>query len=414
MESEKEFDLVLVGPTGYTGRLCAEHIVKNLPTNLKWALAGRSVQKIEVIAKELKTLNPDRAAPEILAVQLNRQELEPLVQRTKVIINCVGPYHLYSTPVVEACANHGTHYVDATGETPWIREIIEKYHDVAKSNGAIIIPSVGVESAPADILAWSVVKRVREDLSSDTKEVIGAIEEMKSSGPSGGTLITVLTIFDSLSFSDILKSTDPFALAASAPPKNVPSEPLVDKILGVRSVRDLGTLTTSPSAMADITIVHRSSTLMPEFYGPLFYFRQFVKVRNALVGIIFHYAFIIGLCLLTLPPVRALVRQFVYAAGQGPRKEDSVNDRVEYRAVATADQKTAAPQRVFGKFKYEGSMYALTGLLLAEAAMVILEETERVKKVSRCGIVTPATLGQPFVDRLEKVGCHLETQVFDY
>ncbi|KAH1922527.1 hypothetical protein KXW75_008463 [Aspergillus fumigatus] len=414
MESEKEFDLVLVGPTGYTGRLCAEHIVKNLPTNLKWALAGRSVQKIEVIAKELKTLNPDRAAPEILAVQLNRQELKPLVQRTKVIINCVGPYHLYSTPVVEACANHGTHYVDATGETPWIREIIEKYHDVAKSNGAIIIPSVGVESAPADILAWSVVKRVREDLSSDTKEVIGAIEEMKSSGPSGGTLNTVLTIFDSLSFSDILKSTDPFALAASAPPKNVPSEPLVDKILGVRSVRDLGTLTTSPSAMADITIVHRSSTLMPEFYGPLFYFRQFVKVRNALVGIIFHYAFIIGLCLLTLPPVRALVRQFVYAAGQGPRKEDSVNDRVEYRAVATADQKTAAPQRVFGKFKYEGSMYALTGLLLAEAAMVILEETERVKKVSRCGIVTPATLGQPFVDRLEKVGCHLETQVFDY
>ncbi|KAF4219720.1 hypothetical protein CNMCM8980_007550 [Aspergillus fumigatiaffinis] len=414
MESGKEFDLVLVGPTGYTGRLCAEHIAKNLPTNLKWALAGRSVQKIEDIAKELRNLNPDRTAPEILAVQLNRKELDPLVQRTKVIINCVGPYHLYSTPVVEACANHGTHYVDATGETPWVREIIQKYHDVAKSNGAIIIPSVGVESAPADILAWSVVKRVREDLSCDTKEVTGAIEEMKSSGPSGGTLNTVLTIFDSLSFSDILKSTDPFALAASAPPKNVPSEPLLDKILGVRSVRDLGTLTTSPSAMADITIVHRSSTLMPEFYGPRFYFRQFVKVRNALVGVLFHYGFIIGLCLLILPPVRALVRKVIYAAGQGPRKEDSVNDRVEYRAVATADQKTAAPQRVFGKFKYEGSMYALTGLLLAEAAMIILVETERVKKVSRCGIVTPATLGQPFVDRLEKVGCHIETQVFDY
>ncbi|GIJ98016.1 hypothetical protein Aspvir_000124 [Aspergillus viridinutans] len=414
MESDKEFDLVLVGPTGYTGRLCAEHISKNLPTNLKWALAGRSVQKIEDILKELKTLNPDRTAPEILAVQLNRQELDPLVQRTKVIINCVGPYHLYSTPVVEACANHGTHYVDATGETPWVRQIIQKYHEVAKSNGAIIIPSVGVESAPADILAWSLVKRVREDLSCDTKEVTSAIEEMKSSGPSGGTLNTILTIFDSLSFSDILKSTDPFALAASAPPKNVPSEPLVDKILGVRSVRDLGTLTTSPSAIADITIVHRSSTLMPKFYGPRFYFRQFIRVRNALVGVLFHFAFIVGLGLLILPPVRSLVRKVVYAAGQGPRKEDSVNDRVEYRAVATADQKTAAPQRVFGKFKYEGSMYALTGLLLAEAAMVILEETERVKKVSRCGIVTPATLGQPFVDRLEKVGCHVETQVFDY
>jgi short subunit dehydrogenase-like uncharacterized protein len=61
--SEKQFDLVLVGPTGYTGRLCAEHIVKNLPTNLKWALAGRSVQKVEDIAKELRTLNPDRTEP---------------------------------------------------------------------------------------------------------------------------------------------------------------------------------------------------------------------------------------------------------------------------------------------------------------------------------------------------------------
>ncbi|RHZ63084.1 uncharacterized protein CDV56_108944 [Aspergillus thermomutatus] len=414
MESNKEFDLVLLGPTGYTGRLCAEHIAKNFPTNLKWALAGRSVQKVEDIAKELKTLNPDRTEPEIRAVQLNRQELDPLVQRTKVIINCVGPYHLYSTPVVEACAKHGTHYVDATGETPWVREIIEKYHEVAKSNGAIIIPSVGVESAPADILAWSLVKRVREDLSCDTKEVTSAIEEMKSSGASGGTLNTVLTIFDSLSFSDILKSTNPFALAASEPPKNIPSEPLVDKILGVRSVRDLGTLTTSPSGIADITIVHRSSTLMPEFYGPRFYFRQLVRVRNALVGVLFHFAFIVGLSLLILPPVRALLRKVVYAPGHGPRKEDSVNDRVEYRAVATADQKTVAPQRVFGKFRYEGSMYALTGLLLAEAAMVILEDTERVKKVSRCGIVTPATLGQPFVDRLDKVGCHVETQVFDY
>lgn len=63
MESDKEFDLVLLGPTGYTGRLCAEHIAKNLPTNLKWALAGRSVQKVEDIAKELRTLNPDRTEP---------------------------------------------------------------------------------------------------------------------------------------------------------------------------------------------------------------------------------------------------------------------------------------------------------------------------------------------------------------
>lgn len=65
MESNKEFDLVLLGPTGYTGKFCAEHIVKHCPTNLKWALAGRSVQKIETVAKELRAINPDRTEPGI-------------------------------------------------------------------------------------------------------------------------------------------------------------------------------------------------------------------------------------------------------------------------------------------------------------------------------------------------------------
>lgn len=125
--ASRDFDFVLLGPTGYTGRLCAEYIVQHLPTNLKWALAGRSAQNIEKIASEIKQLNPDRTDPgmyvpysirmianliDVLTVQLNKEELNPLSQKTKILINCVGPYHLYSTPVVEACAVNGTHYVD--------------------------------------------------------------------------------------------------------------------------------------------------------------------------------------------------------------------------------------------------------------------------------------------------------------
>ncbi|KAF7596753.1 hypothetical protein BBP40_000181 [Aspergillus hancockii] len=414
MDSKREFDLVLLGPTGYTGKLCAEHIVKNLPTCLKWALAGRSLQKVEKVAKDLKALNPDRAEPEILAVQLTREELHSLARRTKLILNTIGPYHLYSTPVVEACASNGTHYLDVTGETPWVKGIVEKYHETAKSNGAIIIPSVGVESAPADMLTWALVKHVREELSCDTKEVTCAIDELTSSGASGGTLATVMTMFDTLSIFDLLKATDPFALAASSPPKSIPGEPIAEKLLGVRSVRDMGTLATTPTAVADMTIVHRSSTLMPEFYGTRFHFRQFLRVRNVFVGVAVHLAFVIGVLLLLLPPVRWLLRKIIYAPGTGPRMEDSVNDRVEYRAVATADQNTSNHKRVLGKLKYQGTMYVFTGLLLAEAAMVILENEEKVRKVSRCGLVTPATLGQEYVDRLERAGCHIETQVFDY
>lgn len=179
-------------------------------------------------------------------------------------------------------------------------------------------------------------------------------------------------------------------------------------------MRDLGTLTTSPSGTADVTIMHRSSSLMPEFYGPRFFAQQFLRVRNALVGIAFHFAFTAGLALLLIPQVRSLVKRYIYAPGSGPSMEDSANDRVEYRAVATADQDAATPKRVFGKLKYEGGMYAFTGLLLAEAAMTILENEEKVKKVSQGGIVTPATLGQEYVDRLDNVGCTIETQVFEY
>lgn len=206
----------------------------------------------------------------------------------------------------------------------------------------------------------------------------------------------------------------PFALAASTPPKDIPRESIAERLLGVRSIRDLGTVTTAPNGVADVAIVHRSSTLMPELYGQRFFFRQFLHVRNAFIGAAVHIGFMLGLSLLVLPPVRWLLRKFVYAPGHGPRREDSLNDRVEYHAVATADQDTPAPQRVFGKLSFHGGMYLFTGLLLAEAAMVILKEEEKVKKVSRGGIVTSATLGQDFVDRLEEVGCRIETKVFQY
>ncbi|KAJ5584966.1 uncharacterized protein N7459_004766 [Penicillium hispanicum] len=431
MASLRQYDLVLLGPTGYTGRLCAEHIVKNHPTTLKWAVAGRSALKMEPIVQELKALNPDRIQPDVLVVQLNETELRDLAQKTRLILNCVGPFHLYSTPVVEACATNGTHYMDITGETPWVKLIIDKYHETAKANGAIIIPSMGVESAPADLLAWSLVKRIREDLGSATREINSCIKELKydilrwylltcltimhrSSGASGGTLNTILSIFDWLPVSELLKSAGPFSLAASAPPKGVGDESIIQKLLGVRSISDLGTLTTSPNGMADMAIVLRSSTLMPEFYGKRFFFRQMLAVRNVFVGAAIHIAFILGMSLMMLPPVRWLLRKVVYAPGNGPTTQEAINDRVEYHAVATADQDTPSPKRAFGKLTFEGSLYVLSGLLLGEAALVVLEDEEKVKKVSRGGIVTPATLGQNFVDRLDKVGCIITTKVFEY
>ena len=112
MPQTRQYEIVLLGASGYTGKLCAEHIVSQLPTNLKWAVAGRSAPKLQILVEQIRHLNRDRLEPEILTVELTDVELEALARRTKVLLNTVGPYHLYSTPVVEACAKNGTHYLD--------------------------------------------------------------------------------------------------------------------------------------------------------------------------------------------------------------------------------------------------------------------------------------------------------------
>jgi hypothetical protein len=230
---------------------------------------------------------------------------------------------------------------------------------------------------------------------------------------SGGTLATVLSTVETMNIFDISRMSDPFLLAVPPPPKAASKRSLIQTVLGVHSVPDMGTLTTHPGRACDTAVVYRSSTLMRGLYGPRFTYCQFLNVRNALIGVALHWALIIILMLLVLPPVRWLMRMFIYAPGQGPRMEDSVNDMVEYQAVATADEDLKKPRRAIGTLNYRGSLYSFAGVLLAEAAMVILKHEDEVRKVSGGGFATPATLGQKYVDQLGRAGCHVQTRFLD-
>ena len=108
----REYELIVLGATGYTGKYCAEHIVTHLPTDLKWAIAGRSASKLSAVLEEIKQLNLDRLPPGLEVASLSPEDLNGLARKTRLLINTIGPYHLYSTPVVEACAQNGTHYLD--------------------------------------------------------------------------------------------------------------------------------------------------------------------------------------------------------------------------------------------------------------------------------------------------------------
>jgi len=185
--ANRPYDIVLFGATGFTGRLTAEHISTHLPTDLKWAIAGRSMNKLEALAAECKHLDPDRIQPRIEICNINGSQLSVLAQKTRLLVSTAGPYSLYGEPVFKACAANGTHYLDVTGEVPWVAKMIKKYETTAKSSGSIMIPQCGIESAPSDMITFALVSMIREKLSVPTQEVTVSVHEL-SGTPSGGHL----------------------------------------------------------------------------------------------------------------------------------------------------------------------------------------------------------------------------------
>ena len=405
----RQYELILLGATGYTGKLCAEYIVKNLPTDLKWAIAGRSNSKLCSLVRELEAYNQDRPQPQIEVATLSREDLESLTRSTTLLINTIGPYHLYSTPVVEACASNGTHYLDVTGESPWVLEMIERYHATAEKNKAIIIPEIGIESAPSDMLAWSLVTLFRKEFSIGAREITGSLHHINGR-PSGGTLATVLTIQNAYGFKGIARASRPWAMSSIPGPKSLKRTSFLTKLFGVRTIPGLGVVTTSIAGTTNRAIVQRSWSLLDQgnYYGLRFQYNEYMTVRNALVGAIAHFALMLGAVALSLGPVRWLVQKFVYAPGEGDSKENTKKEVVEWRALATADEDSSEPKRAFGRFRWEGGHYYLTGLLLAEAAMVILRDRKAGRDQNVGGVLTPATLGQPFIDRMRQAGIILE------
>ncbi|KAK3636965.1 hypothetical protein LTR56_012625 [Elasticomyces elasticus] len=409
--ADRQYECIVFGASGYTGKYTAEHIASSLPTDFKWAVAGRSEGKLRSLVDQLKSLNPDRTQPGIETAELKKDQLIGLAKKTKVLISTVGPYHKYGTLVVEACAETGTHYLDCTGEVPWVYDMINAYDETAKRTGAIMIPQNGIESAPSDLMCFALASHIRRTLGVGIAEVVQTTYDMKAA-PSGGTLSTVLTIFDTYSLSHLAKSGRPLSLCPITPTSKPAGRPLLETITGVRTVSDLGTLTDSLQSAADIPIVNRTWGLMHrgDFYGPKFHLTCYARTRNALTGLGVHVLMTLGFLAILLPPVRWLLQRFVVQPGLGPSKDDAKNDYVEWRAVAHADtdiDEPGVPKRAYGRMRFEGSMYLLTGVCLAEAAVTIARDDTLAHKLGG-GMLTPAMLGEPYLERLQKAGLKTE------
>lgn len=185
--AEREFDIVLYGATGFSGKLTAEHLAHSGST-ARIALAGRSSERLRGVRM---MLGPNAADwPLILADASQPLTLEAMAARAQVVLTTVGPYTRYGLPLVAACAKAGTDYADLTGELMFCRNSIDLYHKQAADTGARIILACGFDSIPSDLNVYQLYRRSVEDGTGELCDTDLVLRSFSQRWVSGGSVAT--------------------------------------------------------------------------------------------------------------------------------------------------------------------------------------------------------------------------------
>lgn len=391
---EKDFDIIIYGATGFTGKLCSKYLSENT-SDIKWAIAGRNKEKLEEVKKEF-SLDVDI----FIAESNDEKALDNITQNTKVVLSTAGPFHRYSSNLVKSCVKNSSDYVDITGEFFWIREMIDLHHEEASSKGVRIVPACGYDSIPSDLGTFFASTKIIEP--------IKRIESFHAGqgGVSGGTTETGFSMGD-LKLGK--KMNDPFVLN---PEKSVSKE---QKLLGSDSVgikkNNLIKSWTGPFIMAvsNTRVVRRSAALLElnqEGYGVNFTYQEhafYKKFRTALL--VTFVTLLFGLILST--PIRKLIRPLLPKPGDGPSEETMENGFFDSFFSAELGSGEKKLFRVHGK---GDPGYKVTSKFVCESALTLIKEREKLPGGHGYGgVLTPASgLGQPLIDRLSSNGVNFE------
>jgi short subunit dehydrogenase-like uncharacterized protein len=375
-----EFDVVLWGATGYTGRLVAEHLLKTYGPSgeLAWAVAGRSEEKLAAVKAEIGAPSD---LPSILADAADGGSLAAVARRARVVISTVGPYQLYGRPLVGACAAAGTDYVDLTGESHWIAEMIRAHQSTAKISGARLVFSCGFDSIPFDLGVFFVEEEAKRRFGVYAPRVRGRVRGLKG-GLSGGTLASGLAS-QAAAQKDPGVATllaDPFALTPGfkGPPQPNGDAPYEDKVAGSW---------VGPFMMAAINTkaVHRSNLLLGHPWGEDFQYDEMQMLAgppDASQGALGGFNFGAG----GLPK-----------PGEGPSHEERETGFYDILFIAeTGDGRTVRASVKGDKDPGYGS----TSKILGEAAVCLVHDIPKSAKPGGCW--TPASaMGVSLIHRLQ-------------
>jgi short subunit dehydrogenase-like uncharacterized protein len=401
--NEREFDLVLYGASGFVGKLTAEHLAANAPDGARIALAGRSAAKLDAVRSSLP--EPARQWPTVTADANDPAALTALARRTTAVATTVGPYLAYGVPLVEACAEAGTHYADLTGEVLFMRRTADKLHDVAASSGARIVHACGFDSVPSDLGVALLHDLAGGDALTDTTL---AVTDLRG-GLSGGTFDSMRrTLAEVASDPEAARILDdPYALSPARelePDKAKPGWGSERDLRGIVHDSDLDAwLAPFVMAPSNTRVVRRSNALLDWTYGHEFRYREVMAFRGpvapvAAAGLTAGLAGFVGL--MSTSPTRAVLDRLLPKPGEGPSEKTRRNGR--FRIEITS--RTASGRRLRAVVAATGDPgYAATAVMFGQSALALAFDGEQLPP--RAGVLTPATaMGQPLVDRLRTQG----------
>jgi short subunit dehydrogenase-like uncharacterized protein len=376
MSDAREFDIIVYGATGYTGRLVAEYL--KTKKGLKWAMAGRSANKLAEV-RDLVGAVAD--TPLIVADASDPASLDAMVKRTKVVLTTVGPYQLYGNELVEACVANGTDYTDLCGEPAWMRQKIDQHNEAAKASGARIVFSAGFDSIPFDLGVLMLQKHCVESFGAPAPRIKGRVRAMKGTF-SGGTAASLKATMVAASKDPavIRYLTNPFSLAGGfeGPAQPAGNKPEYDESIGSWA-------TSFVMAPINTKNVHRTNALLGQAFGADFVYDEMMLTGPGEQG-------------------EAMAKHVASTPmmggdndpkpGVGPTKEE--RDTGFYDVLFIAEY----PDGRTAKLSVKGDRdpgYGSTSKMISETAIALSENQ------GAGGVTTPgAALGETLVDRLQK------------
>ncbi len=404
--SEREHDIVLFGATSFVGRLTAAYLLGAAPEGVRIALAGRSAGRLRELQESLGA----EGRPLLVADTGDASSLREMAASTRVLATTVGPYRRYGLPVVQACAEAGTHYADLTGEVVFMRESIDAFDVPARASGARIVHTCGFDSIPSDLGVLLLHERAAADAAGTLGETELVVRSFRG-GVSGGTFASMRGMVDDRRQDPALARVmdDPYGLS---PDRGSEPDLGPEKDLAGVERDGLAGGWVGPFAMAQVNtrVVRRSNALLGWAYGREMRYREVMGFGGGPLAPLLAAGTAAGFGALYAGmqwgPTESLIGRLGPSPGEGPseRARENGHFRIETHA------QTVDGGRYVCRIAAKGDPgYKATAVMFGESALALALDGERLP--DRAGVLTPASaIGATLADRLRRAGHTYDVQ----